>query len=379
MTDSFDRPRGGEPSGDRNPSQPFQAAKPALAPEAVDQLLLQLRRKEGSWVEWGKACQQLQQTGLSPQKIFEDTGFEPIQQNQVIVGAQVYQTLQNLDAPEPVQSHFGHKGSDILYEMRVLSEADRLSTAALVVERGLDFDEAKEVVKAFKEFAYLKQQPEGFAELPGDALAWQCWRTARQQSDLQTRSRLIAKGLRFAQTPEARAQLEKLLMDFTVVSSKSAPRLPVYRIDSDEEEPRLLAVAGRLPMPVEALRAVPLVEIEEPFGMVRFAGEGAWVALPNWQVLRNSEDPIALLAQPDQLPVPLPDNRPEPVLLVIDRADRHWRDDAFFAIADDDNNLAFQWFDADPDRSLLGKVILVLRPKKGLDEDYAKELWQLDE
>ncbi|HEY9688636.1 MAG TPA: RuBisCO accumulation factor 1 [Coleofasciculaceae cyanobacterium] len=379
MTDSFDRPRGGEPSGDRNPSQPFQAAKPALAPEAVDQLLLQLRRKEGSWVEWGKACQQLQQTGLGPQKIFEDTGFEPIQQNQVIVGAQVYQTLLKLDAPEPVQTHFGQKGSDILYEMRVLSEADRLSTAALVVERGLDFDEAKEVVKAFKEFAYLKQQPEGFAELPGDALAWQCWRTARQQSDLQARSRLIAKGLRFAQTPEARAQLEKLLMDFTVVSSKSAPRLPVYRIDSDEEEPRLLAVAGRLPMPVEALRAVPLVEIEEPFGMVRFAGEGAWVALPNWQVLRNAEDPIALLAAPEQLPIPLPDHRPESVLLVIDRADRHWRDDAFFAIADDDDNLALQWFDADPDRSLLGKVILVLRPKRALDEDYAKELWQVDE
>ncbi len=379
MTDSFDRPRGGEPSGDRNPSQPFQAAKLALAPDAIDQLLLQLRRKEGSWVEWGKACQQLQQTGLGPQKIFEDTGFEPIQQNQVIVGAQVYQTLLKLDAPEPVQNHFGRKGSDILYEMRVLSEADRLSTAALVVERGLDFDEAKEVVKAFKEFAYLKQQPEGFAELPGDALAWQCWRTARQQSDLQTRSRLIAKGLRFAQTPEARAQLEKLLMDFTVVAPKSAPRLPVYRIDSDEEEPRLLAVAGRLPMPVAALRAVPLVEIEEPFGMVRFAGEGAWVALPNWQVLRNAEDPIALLAQPDQLPVPLPDDRPEPVLLVIDRADRQWRDDAFFAIADDDDNLALQWFDADPDRSLLGKVILVLRPKKGLDQDYAKELWQVDE
>ncbi|MFG3817698.1 RuBisCO accumulation factor 1 [Limnothrix redekei] len=369
MTDSFHR----------NPSQPFQAAKAGLAPEEVDRLLLQLRRKEGSWVEWGQACQKLQQSGLGPQKIFEDTGFEPIQQNQVIVGAQVYQTLLKLDAPEPVQEHFGRKGSDILYEMRVLSEDDRLSTAALVVERGLDFDEAREVVKAFKELTYLKQQPEGFAELPGDALAWQCWRSARQQADLQSRSRLIAKGLRFAQTPEARAQLEKLLMDFTVVAPKSAPRMPVYRIDSDEEEPRLLAVAGQLPMPVAALRAVPLIESEGPFGMVRFSGEGAWVALPNWQVLRNAEDPIALLALPEQLPAALPDDRPESVMLVIDRADRTWRDDAFFAVADGDENLAFEWFDAEPERSLLGKLILVLRPKKGLDQDYAKELWQVDE
>jgi hypothetical protein len=369
MTDSFDR----------NPSQPFQAAKASLAPEAVDQLLLQLRRKEGPWPEWGQACQQLQQTGLSPQKIFEETGFEPIQQNQVIVGAQVYQTLLKLEAPEPVQEHFGRKGSDILYEMRILAEADRLSTAALVVERGLDFDETREVVKAFKEFTYLKQPPAGFAALPGDALAWQCWRSARQQADLQARSRLIAKGLRFAQTPEARAQLEKLLMDFTVVAPKSAPRLPVYRIDSDEEEPRLLPVAGRLPLSVADFRAVPIVTAEEPFGLVRFAGEGAWVALPNWQVLRNSEDPIALLAQPNQLPAALPDDRPEPVLLVIDRADRTWRDDGFFAIADESETLSLSWFDAEPDCPLLGRLVLVLRPKRALDGDYAKELWQVDE
>ena len=103
------------------------------------------------------------------------------------------------------------------------------------------------------------------------------------------------------------------------------------------------------------------------------------MALPNWQVLRNAEDPIALLALPEQLPAALPDDRPESVMLVIDRADRTWRDDAFFAVADSDENLAFEWFDAEPERSLLGKLILVLRPKKGLDQDYAKELWQVDE
>ena len=51
----------------------------------AEELLRSLRQKEGTWVEWGKACQQLQKAGYNPQRIFEETGFEPIQQNQIIV------------------------------------------------------------------------------------------------------------------------------------------------------------------------------------------------------------------------------------------------------------------------------------------------------
>jgi len=32
----------------------------------------------------GGTCQQLQKAGYTPQGIFEETGFEPIQQNQII-------------------------------------------------------------------------------------------------------------------------------------------------------------------------------------------------------------------------------------------------------------------------------------------------------
>ena len=82
-------------------------------------LITQLRRKQGNWVSWGQACQALQKTGLSPQKIFEETGFEAIQQNQVIVAAQVYGSLVTAEAPETVQIHFAQRGSDILYELPI--------------------------------------------------------------------------------------------------------------------------------------------------------------------------------------------------------------------------------------------------------------------
>ncbi|MGB3297825.1 MAG: hypothetical protein WBA76_06110, partial [Phormidesmis sp.] len=59
----------------------------------IDALTLQLRRKEGVWVEWGKACSTLQKTGMNPQQVFEATGFEPIQQNQLIAAAQVFDSM----------------------------------------------------------------------------------------------------------------------------------------------------------------------------------------------------------------------------------------------------------------------------------------------
>lgn len=361
-----------------NPASRFQAPVAALTEAEMIPLIGQLRRKEGSWVEWGKACQELQRSGLSPQQIFEETGFEPIQQNQIIVAAQVYRNLEKGQAIGSLLEHFGHRGSDVLYELRILSERDRLAAADLCLSLRLDCDEAKDLAKAMKEFSQASAIPEDFTVAPGDALAWQAWRTARQTADLQERSRLIARGLRFAQTTTARGQLEKLLLDFTIAPTKTAPRLPLYRIDSDEEEPRLLAVAGQLPLPVEDFKAVPLITGEGPFGLVKFAGAGAWVAVPNWQVLRQAEDPIALLCHPDHLPAPLPDDRQQEVLVIIDRAKRDW-DEGSYAAIDQDGNLALTWLSSEPKFSILGRLILVLRPKRVIDEAYSKEWWQLDE
>jgi hypothetical protein len=48
-------------------------------------------------------------------------------------------------------------------------------------------------------------------------------------------------------------------------------------------------------------------------------------------------------------------------------------------MADEDDTLTIQWLAAEPATSLLGKVVLVMRPKKILDESYTQELYQWDE
>lgn len=355
-------------------SQANPGPEPSSNPE---ELLQSLRRKEGTWVEWGKACQHLQKAGYSPQKIFDETGFEPAQQNQVIVGAQVYTTLVNTNASIDVLAYFERQGSNILYELRVLAQTERTPAAELVLAKNLDTDAAREVTKAIKEFSQLRRPPADFSSHPGDAVAYQCWRFARQQEDLQERSRLIARGLNFAYSTPARQKVEQLLTDFTVAKTLPVPIMPIYRLESEVELPRILPVVGKLPLTQVDLRAVPLIEETGPFRLVRFSGEGAWVPIPGWQVVLDAEDPVVILSESDYLPTPLP-GKPEEVLIVVDRAQRQWDTNSYF-MAESAGQLEIHWFAEVPDLPLLGRVLVVVRPKNILDEEVTKNLWQIDE
>ncbi|MCC5638969.1 hypothetical protein LC593_24685 [Nostoc sp. CHAB 5844] len=343
----------------------------------AQELLRKLRQKQGNWVEWGIAIATLQKSGYNPQEIFEATGFEPIQQNQVVVGAQVYNSIEKAGASEATRSHYSTRGSDVLYELRSLSQEERAAAAELTFMHKLDVDGAKEVAKAMKDYSWLRTLPEGFSAHVGDAVAYQAWKLARQNSDLAERSRLIAKGLRFAHTDSARKQLEQLLVDFTVVPKRPAPLLPFYRFDSEEELPRILPLVGKLPLKPQDLQAVPLITAAEPFQIVKFAGEQAWVPLPGWQVLLNAEDPVVILANSDRLPNQA-SNKREEVLIVVDRAQRQWDANSYFVV-ERDGELDIQWLETEPDISILGKVIVIVRPKKILDEEVTKEPWLIDE
>ncbi|SRR5579883_73695 len=343
----------------------------------TQELLRKLRQKQGNWIEWGLAIAQLQKVGYSPQMIFEATGFEPIQQNQVIVGAQVYNSLEKAGASEAVRSYYSTRGSDVLYELRLLTHEERAAAAELTFQHKLDLDDAREVAKAIKDFSRLRTLPEGFENYPGDAVAYQCLKLARQNSDLQERSRLIGKGLRYAHTQTARQQIERLLTDFTVVPKRPAPILPFYRLESEEELPRLVPVVGELPLTLQDLQAVPIVEAIEPFRMVKFAGEQAWVPIPGWQVILSAQDPVGILCNSEDLPNQT-QTTPGRVLVVLDRAQRQWDANSYFVV-DNSGQLDFQWFETTPEVALLGRIIVILRPKKILDEEFTKESWQIDE
>lgn len=360
-----------------DPSPSFQPPPPTLEADEAEALLLMLRRKEKTWVDWGKACQTLQRSGYGTQEIFEATGFEAVQQNQVIVAAQVYESLVKGGAIAAVQEHFHQRGSDVLYELRLLNQDQRVKAAALALEKRLDLEEARELAKAYQEFARIRQQPEGFDDGPGDAMAHYCWRLARSRSDLQDRSRLIAQGLRFASSAGARRKLEQLLTDFTVVATRSAPRLPIYRLEQEEDLPRVVPLAGSLPLPTAVFQGVQPLEPEGPFQVWGSSQSIQWLALPGWQSLKGAGDPVAFLGHGDDLPTPLP-GVPEPVVIVVDRADVAWNPEAYF-VMDGEGSIVMTWLPEEPTEPILGRVIVVLRPRRILDEDAITVPWQLEE
>lgn len=355
----------------------YQNAENEPNRELAEELLRKLRQKEGNWVEWGQACAYLQKAGYNPQEIFEATGFEPIQQNQVIVGSQVYNSLEKGGAPEEVKSHYSQRGSDVLYEFRMLTQEERASAAELAFQHKIDSDEVKEIARAIKDFSRLRNLPEGFSAHPGDAVAYQTWKQARQKSDLQLRSRFIAKGLKFAYTDTARKQIEQLLTDFTVVPQRPAPLLPFYRLESEAEMSRIVPVVGELPLTPNDLKAVPMVEETQPFNMVKFEGVGAWVPLPGWQVVLGAEDPVVILANSHIFPNQ-EQNKPKPVMIAIDRSQRKWDDGSYFVV-DNSGELEVQWFETQPELDILGRVIVIVKPKRILDEELTKDSWQIDE
>ncbi|NEQ50136.1 MAG: hypothetical protein F6K11_08405 [Leptolyngbya sp. SIO3F4] len=349
-------------------------------PVDKDTLILQLRRKQGTWVDWATACQTLQKSGMTPQAVFEETGFEPIQQNQIIVAGQVYQSITEGAVSEPVLQHFTTRGSDSLYELRILSKDDRAKAVQLIYDHGLDSEQVRDVAKALKEYSYRTDPPQGFTKHPGDAVAFSYWSFARQQADLQARSRLIAQGLRFAHSVGAREAIEKLLTDFAVVKAKPAPRLPLFRLETDTDVPFVVPMMGQWPISVEEFNALPGMNPEPPFGIVRsLTPQQAWVPVPGWQVVLTAKDPVALLMEFASLPNQSDSSVTEMVLVILDRQQQVWDDSSYFVVASAEGQLAMRWFDTEPSESLLAKVIVIVRPKKVLDEDYTQELWQIDE
>ena len=344
----------------------------------MSELLASLRRREGTWVDWGLAFQQLQKEGESALAIFEETGFTPSQQNQFIVAAQVFVSL-----TDEVAQHFRLEGSDVLYELRLLPQEWRSPTAEFVHQQRMDATAVREVVKAVKYFASLPSPPEGFTNHLGDAIAYQCWRSAREASDTQSKTRLIARGLQYAHSQGARTAIERLLGDLMAVPAPRVPRLPTYRYESEESLPRLFPVAGRLPCALAVLQAVPESKEVPPFGMRE--GSGAWVAMPGYQVVQECGDGVVFLADTRTLSAvvgqEIPSHaldKPEELLVLIDRQRVEWDQDHYFVV-EEEHMLKIKWFAQMPSQPIYGTLLLILRQKKILDESVVQELWQLDE
>ncbi|MEN9203611.1 MAG: RuBisCO accumulation factor 1 [Thermostichus sp. DG_1_6_bins_120] len=359
----------------------YEPENPGMG-ENTEALFTQLRRKEGSWLDWAQACQILQQQKITPQAIFEATGFEPIHQNQIIVAAQVYEGMVKAGAAQAVLEYFGRKGSDILYELRILSPKDRVQVAELILNRNLKADDAHDIARAVKNYAQLRERPEGFTDHPGDAVAYQAWKTAQQTRDLQERTRALGRAFQYVHSEGARQHIERLLSTVAASSQpKVLPKLSVYR--PEEDLPRLLPVVESFPLSRAEWEQLSTFEPKGPYRLIHSQGWQTWVALPAWPVIQSATDPVAIQIENGLLGTLLNQQIPaeeasDPVLLVVDRAVRQWQSEGFFLV-DRSGSLQVEWQESPGADSLLGRVLMALRPPRILDEVVAQDPWQLED
>ena len=346
-------------------------------PEAeAAELMRSLLHKEGTWVEWGQVCQKLQKAGYSTQKIFEDTGFQNSQQNLVIVAAQVFDNLVRENVEPQVLEYFKGPRSDVLYELRILNQKQRVDAALLAYEKKINVDGAHLVAKAVQDVARMSQLPNAFINHPGDWVAYIAWKRAKSKKDLQERSRLIAQGLKFAHSDTAKEEITKLLSDFSVVKSASAPLLPLYRLELEEELPRIVPLAGSYPLDSQDIQKIERVEIQQPFSNIRATG-GVYVPVPGWQTVLKAKDPVGYLCPSNLLPKYLGGNIEE-VLVILDRTAQTWDVNSYFVV-ELENKLEVRWFEVEPNVPIVGQLVLILRPKRILDEGNLTEPWQMDD
>lgn len=341
----------------------------------IESLFLLLRQKQENWIAWGGACQQLQQAGCTSQAVFEATGFEPIQQNQIIVAVQVYNSIVKAGAGVGVIDRFQRTGSDILYELRILTQPERLLAAEFIVARGLDSTAANEVARAVKDFSRLGKLPEGFTQSAGDALAHHYWKLAKQQTNIPERSRLVVRGLMFAETHSAKQKIEQILGDSTTTQAK-APLLPIHRLEAEEELPRLVPLAGSLPLSLATWQQTPAITTQGVFGVSQLSATQQVVALPGWATLRKALDPVAIVTQRDLSANA--EGREENVLLIVDRGLKTWSQYHHFLFLAGEE-LQMGWFGAPPNQPILGQVILLLRPKAIVEEAAEADGWEIEE
>ena len=340
------------------------------------ELMRSLLHKENTWVEWGQGCQKLQKAGYSTQRIFEDTGFQNSQQNLVIVAAQVFNNLVEADVAPEVLEYFRGPRSDVLYEFRVLNQQQRVDASLLAYNKKINIDGAALVAKAVKDVSRMSQLPEAFTNHPGDWVAYLSWKRAKGQKDLQQRSRLIAQGLKFAHSQTAREAIEQLLSDFSTINTVSEPLLPLYRLELEEELPRIVPLAGSYPISSQELSAVKQIKIQEPFSHIKADG-GAYVPIPGWQVVLKAKDPVGYLCPSNLLPKYL-GGKVEEVLVIVDRANKNW-DINSYSVVEIEEKLEIRWLDSPPQDQIIGQLVLILRPKKILDEGNITEPWQMDD
>lgn len=314
-----------------------------------------------------------------------------------MVAAQVRDSLIESNIEPEVLACFDQGGSELLYEIRLLSTSQRAAAARYIVEKGFDGKGAQDLARAMKDFP-RRRGDYGWDSfdyyLPGDCLAYLFYRQSREyKSPSEQRMSGMRQALEAAQSERAKAEILRDLEsggkedDIDLVA---VVKIPVVRLKVGE----VAGATSIVVLPVcraeekekEILEAPWKCESEGSFGVVvSDKGWKRWVVLPGWEPVRGLGKGGVAVAFSDARVLPWKVNRwykEEPILVLADRETKEVEvDDGFYLVAVDDGvGLKVERGSSLKERGVtesLGNVVMVVRPpKEEYDDQLSDEDWE---
>nr|XP_010918827.1 rubisco accumulation factor 1, chloroplastic [Elaeis guineensis] len=194
----------------RPPPSPLPQKYRSLGPaERIDIL----RNRLGRWHEYAPLITALAHDGFTPPSIEEVTGISSVEQNRLIVAAQVRDSLLSSSFdPDLIAFFDAGGGADLLYELRFLNAAQRAAAAHRVVEQRFDPKAAQELARAVKDFP-RRRGDDGWtcfsAAHPGDCLAYTHFRLSREALSAGDRIAALERAMETAETEGAKKRIEE--------------------------------------------------------------------------------------------------------------------------------------------------------------------------
>eukprot|EP00232_Nephroselmis_pyriformis_P014131 CAMPEP_0182884384 /NCGR_PEP_ID=MMETSP0034_2-20130328/18955_1 /TAXON_ID=156128 /ORGANISM="Nephroselmis pyriformis, Strain CCMP717" /LENGTH=489 /DNA_ID=CAMNT_0025017573 /DNA_START=25 /DNA_END=1494 /DNA_ORIENTATION=+ len=350
----------------------------------TEEMLDRVSNRIGLWWEVAPLIPRLLQCGFTAPMLDEVCGLTPLEQNTWVIASNVRASLEEARGFDFSKvDYFDIGGEDVLYALRTLNGPTRADAANYIMEKNLGKDEAEELARSLKLHERKRGDKVGFTYHPGDAMAFNLHRLAGESKNPTTIRQTIDRAMEYAVTDEAREELQKRLRELLgdgdeeeegEVFKAPAATVPSVRLLPSEGAFRPICVAGKLgETTLMGMGAAPKTVCEGAFNMFSTPAGTTWTAVPDFVVLGNYEDLVAVSCDNATAEATLAEGaKPgEPCLVVVDRSVKAVENDGFY--------FACESMDAAPakvvagaevgERAVAGKVVLVVRPALAEAED----------
>ncbi|KAL5981373.1 Rik1-associated factor 1 [Asimina triloba] len=375
---------------------------------SLDDLLGILRNRLGLWHHYAPHISTLHRHfSFSAPALEESTGISGGEQNRLIVAVQVRDSLIASKVDDQVLSFFDIPGgAELLYELRLLSAAQRAAAARYFADRRVeDTKAAQDVARAIKDFPRRRGEEgwECFSPTPGDCLAFMHFRLSREHRNEPERTVALQRAMEAVDTDRAKLRVSEDFWkgqegaadadDGDAARRAARVRVPVVRMRIGE----VAEASSVVVMPVcgaeegeSGVAGAPDCCTRGEFGIVTAEKPwGKWVVLPGWGPVAEIEKGGIVVGFKDGRVLPWKVGRKsymeEEILVVVNREKKDVvEEEGFYLVVNSqsqgqDGGLRLERGDKLKDGGVqdsLGMVALVVRPPTNendlqlLEEDW---------